>query len=354
MPLAARSFAAALLPFVLLAAGCGRRDAERAAPSTAAPSREVPGPRRMFALADDSTHGFSAGTVSPDGRRFAYALTEGSAENIWIVDVATGRSTKATDHRDAVRIWPEWSHDSRLLTYLVHYDSGRNQVAVLDVATGREQIVWTADRSHWPDTPLFWPDERVVFMRRGWPSAPHAGDTPPPQVWQVRPGAAAQPLEEVGAADFPAPTTPVASPDGRYAAWVGPVFREGSENGVWIVELETARQRCLAFVDRAAQPYWAAGGRELYLMGVTGRNQHWSALAVPVSSGRLYRLSDLARDVSAVSADSAGNVFEVRPGGPGRPSEVWMFPHAYAAARMRDTASAETPSCEPSPGTPQP
>lgn len=239
---------AAHLPCIVLlgslaAMGCGRESPARASAAEMRADTPAPSPRRLFVLPQGPRQGFSAGAVSPDGRQFAYALTEGDAENIWVADIATGRAGKVTDHHDAVRIWPQWSRDSKLLTYLVHYDSGRNQVAVVDVASKVERIVWTADRNHWPDGPLFWPDGRIVFMRRGWPSAPHAGDAPPPEVWQITYDGVAKPLEEAGdGAPFPSRGTPVASPDQKLAAWVGPVYQgDPMTTGVWIVDLTTAK-----------------------------------------------------------------------------------------------------------------
>ena len=56
--------------------------------------------------------------ISPDGKRVAFARTEGSNTDIWIADLIRGETTRLT-FDPAVDRWPVWSPDGTMITYWV-------------------------------------------------------------------------------------------------------------------------------------------------------------------------------------------------------------------------------------------
>lgn len=94
------------------------------------------GAARIIKLGDDDSYYYTP-VYSPDGSRIAF---ESSRNEIWMVEVATGKLTKVDTERlagfDAGGMPLSWSPDSRWLTYSRSTNNRLNAVFVYDVGRG--------------------------------------------------------------------------------------------------------------------------------------------------------------------------------------------------------------------------
>ncbi len=118
------------------------------------------GPRDIFALEQATDV-----QISPDGKRIAYVrssgdiMTDGARRTVWLVDVATGSQSPLLDGPASC---PRWSPDGGRVAYVAADASGKPQLFVHWLATGRNARV-----TGLPDAPsaMAWsPDgSRIAF-----------------------------------------------------------------------------------------------------------------------------------------------------------------------------------------------
>ena len=86
----------------------------------------------------------TAPTWSPNGRQIAFISARSGNWELYVVDVASGREARLSDHR-AVDVAPAWSPDGKKLAFLSNRD-GAWAVYILDIASGRvHQVIATGD-----------------------------------------------------------------------------------------------------------------------------------------------------------------------------------------------------------------
>jgi TolB protein len=81
---------------------------------------------------------------SPNGRQIAFISARSGNWEIYVVDVASGRETRLSDHR-AADVAPAWSPDGRKLAFLSNRE-GAWAVYILDIAASRvRKVIATGD-----------------------------------------------------------------------------------------------------------------------------------------------------------------------------------------------------------------
>ena len=99
------------------------------------------------------------GTASPDGRWIAHVNHD---QELWLTDVASGRSTRIAFSAQWGFPGIAWSPDSRALAYGMPGDNGMARVFLHDVAAGRGAAVTTDRYNSW--NPAWSPDGRWLYF----------------------------------------------------------------------------------------------------------------------------------------------------------------------------------------------
>ncbi|HEX6560130.1 MAG TPA: hypothetical protein VF021_11725, partial [Longimicrobiales bacterium] len=129
------------------------------------------GAPRIIKLGDDDTYYYAPG-FSPDGKRIAYST---SANELWYVDVATGKSTKVfTDRIGAMfgagGLQVSWSPDSRWLTYVGSTANRGGAVFVFDLAQGKNTQL--TDAMGDARSPVFDASGKYIYFVAGTDAGP--------------------------------------------------------------------------------------------------------------------------------------------------------------------------------------
>ncbi|HET7252026.1 MAG TPA: protein kinase [Gemmatimonadales bacterium] len=189
--------------------------------------------------------GLSGPSLSPDGRRVAYATEQDGNSDIWVQDLARGTRTRITSS-PIDEVQPSWSPDGSRLFYTATQGVGHIDI----VAIG-------SDGGGTPDTlahgyqPVVSPDGRnLAYMvdNKG------NGDL---WVLPLNGGGAAKPILATPAAE----TSPSFSPDGRWLAYVSD--ESGSEQ-VYIRRFPEGDLRAQVSVKGGSWPRWTRRGDGIY------------------------------------------------------------------------------------------
>jgi len=104
---------------------------------------------------------------SPDGKRLVYFTDEPQPRDLWVRDVATGKSTKLTDTPDFQEFSPRWAPDGRRVVFVgkTMEENDPGDIWILDTVTGKRTNITST-----PDVSEFHPDwshdgTRVVYIR---------------------------------------------------------------------------------------------------------------------------------------------------------------------------------------------
>ena len=186
---------------------------------------------------------------SPDGRQLAVAATEGTAQDIWVVDLASRTSSRVTSSGTAER--PEWTSDGRRIAYVSGPVGGRADFWWQPAdGSGAPERVGTLPNSIREVS--FSPDGRLAVLRADTPRLQH-------QVWLMPLDAERTPRPLV-VGDFDAMSARV-SPDGHWLAYVS---NETGRNEVYVRPFPTGGGRVAVSLGGGAEPVWAPDGRALF------------------------------------------------------------------------------------------
>lgn len=108
---------------------------------------------------------------SPDGRSLALSGARAGVSDLYLVDVDTGQVRRLTDDL-YMDIQPSWSPDGRTLAFVSdrgqetdfdQLDYGKSEICLLDLETGRVEVLPLFDRAKHID-PQFGPDGRSLYF----------------------------------------------------------------------------------------------------------------------------------------------------------------------------------------------
>jgi serine/threonine-protein kinase len=213
---------------------------------------------------------FSQVSVSPDGRRYATARTEGTnAEQIWIGDFARGASVPLT-HGANDSYDPVWSPDGERVAFSSR-ETGNEDLYVQSVAgTSAWEMIHKAD-THDTNVTSWSTDGRYLFF-----DAQPRDDATRYEVWvyDFREKKARSLL-----ADTFRQTGATLSPDGRWLAYTS---EEGGSPQVFLRAFPALDRKWLVSTGEGNTPHWRADSREIsYLMRDAGGTQMMSVALAP-------------------------------------------------------------------------
>ncbi len=201
---------------------------------------------------------------SPDGRRLAMAIREGSKADIWVYDLERGMLSRLT-FNEAVDVDPVWTPDGRYVTFSSNRH-GRAQNIYWKRADGGGEAQRLTESEHTQPPNSWSPDGKsLVFMEVGPQTS---GD-----LWTL-------PMEEDGAGGLkpgkPAPfliapfaeRTPAFSPDGR---WVAYYSDESGGYEVYVRPFPGPGGKWQISTSGGVMPTWSPNGKELFYR--TGGNR---------------------------------------------------------------------------------
>jgi Tol biopolymer transport system component len=219
--------------------------------------------RMLLSSRDTDVNRFFDMRASPDGRHIAFT-DMGYTGNLYILNLATGDTTKLADGWDES---PVWSHDGKKIAYAAIQPGARAEsvLTIVDVGTG-ERMVPEALRKldlH----PLAWaPDGDLLF---GWIRTGEDGES----VQALVSISTGKETVVSNATDMPGDF----SPDGRFLAFSDSVE---STMDVYVLDVRTGhRTRITTSAERDGAPLWSPAGDVLVYRSEKGS---W---AVPMVDG---------------------------------------------------------------------
>ena len=227
--------------------------------------------------------------LSPDGKRFAVQVTSARGWDVWVYDVATGKSMRLTT---TGALHPTWTPDGDRIVYMTGNDGLMVQLA--DSGSIPRRIPGTEGAFG----PSVTPDgESVVYQRRspnGWSiwSASLNGDRAPRKV------------PDDAFANF----MPAVSPDGQWLAYQS---HATGRNEVYARPFAGPGQSVQISDSGGTEPAWSADGRRIYYR-IRGA---FKAASVTTPDLSITSRSELFRD--AFDGAMPHRNYDVRPGGTG-------------------------------------
>jgi tRNA A-37 threonylcarbamoyl transferase component Bud32 len=189
--------------------------------------------------------------ISPDGRRIATLIYEGSKSDVWIYDLPTSTLSRLTSLENVTSV--EWSADGSEVIYSAGGAQSRAGVwsQSVDAASAPRRLV---ELSHLTPLASMSPDRRFLALPslyESWDLMRVALDSHP----TVQPFSATRAQE----------VTPRISPDGK---WIAMGSDESGTFEVYIWSWPEPTAKLQVSVGGAGAPQWSADGRSLYY--VTG------------------------------------------------------------------------------------
>jgi serine/threonine-protein kinase len=193
---------------------------------------------------------FEGLALSPDGRRAAVVIEDGTRGDVWIKHLDRGplsRLTFASEYNFA----PTWSPDGRFVAF-ISFRGGRSGVWMKAAdGSGNDSLLFDLDRNvHFAE-----------WSRDGrWMIVSVSGGPTSDDVLALRLGQDTTPHPVI--ADSFNEFLPALSPDGRWLAYVSD---ESGRNEIYLRPFPDARAgRWQLSTDGGTEPIWSARGRELY------------------------------------------------------------------------------------------
>jgi Tol biopolymer transport system component/DNA-binding winged helix-turn-helix (wHTH) protein len=199
-------------------------------------------------------------SLSPQGDAVAFASDQTGSFEIYVRAFAGTAAEMPLTNDGAQNVQPAWSPDGRSLAYHSNRHGGIWVVAARggvprQVAPSGSSPVWSPDSLRL----AFQSDEDVDVAPTGFNA--QSGST----IWTV--GADGRDLRELTRPGQPigGHGSPAWSPDGRYLAFT--VYDGGSNNGIWILTLESRETRSLATGPGLFESAFAPDGSAVYVAG---------------------------------------------------------------------------------------
>lgn len=194
---------------------------------------------------------FDYQTVSPDGRTMAVMVRSANNDDIFLVDIASGRFDRFS-FGAAEEETPLWSPDGRRVAYSAAGVGEQRHIFVKDVAGGApEQRVHTGKgHSHlhsWS------PDGRWIAFSE---SAPRSSDA---WLLDMHEPSRLVPVATTSANE----SRPVFSPDGRWLAYLS---NETGRNELYVVSFPELGAKQMVSQAGASLPQWSPTGADLYFI----------------------------------------------------------------------------------------
>jgi Tol biopolymer transport system component len=192
--------------------------------------------------------------LSPDGRRIAVLIRDGTSQDVWIHDLPTGTLSRLTDASRVTSV--EWARDGKRVIYTAPGPDARGVVwsKMVDVATPAEVLLRLPGLT--PSASMA-PDGQSLLVRSLGASG-----------WETF-------RSTIGSAAAPAPWAPgrgddfnvKISPDGRWAALVND---ESGRNEAYIRSYPEPTAKVQVSVGGAQALAWGADGTRLYYASSAG------------------------------------------------------------------------------------
>jgi WD40 repeat protein len=185
--------------------------------------------------------------LSPDGSKVAMLRTDDDGQNMWLLDLTRGISTRFTFESTSD---PIWSPDGRFVAY--SRQGNPNRLYRRSVDGGEEVLVWEGSELCCIDS---WsPDGKLIAYHL---AARTIGVVPPtgngkPMVWLDTPFNKDEP-------HF--------SPDGR---WIAYQSNEAGQTDVYVGAFPGPGPKIRVSTSGGGAPRWRADGRELFYLTPTG------------------------------------------------------------------------------------
>jgi Tol biopolymer transport system component len=190
-------------------------------------------------------------SLAPDGNRLALVRSEEGSDDIWVHDLARGTDSRLTFFRGTKR-HPQWSPDGGLMSYYTGNSAASLLVMVqpTDGSAGMDTVAArTAGTSFVPGT------ENMLFSTYSDDTSFDIYLGPRNRSGERRA------LTTEGNWEY----APVASPDGRYVAYVS---RETGQDQVFLKRLPDGSGKWQVSIEGGGWPKWnAAGDRIVYARG---------------------------------------------------------------------------------------
>jgi hypothetical protein len=191
---------------------------------------------------------FGGPRLSPDGRRIAVIVSNGSKSDVWILDLGTGTLSRLTMAETVTSA--EWTRDG---TGVVYSAAGRGSMAAIWVqrvgmAAAPEQLVEVPDVATAADIA---PDQRSLLV------ATFVDQRMVVQRVPLDSGRALRPFSDSRTNDI----SPRFSPDGHWAAVVS--FESGQPE-VYVRSFPVPTVKVQVSVGGGGEPVWGADGTRLY------------------------------------------------------------------------------------------
>jgi len=186
--------------------------------------------------------------VSPDARRLAVVINDGTNQDIWIYDLTRGTSNQLTFDA-AADFSPLWTPDGEHVVFGSDRQTGGIYWKAAD-GTGQAEPLLTGQMDMWPST--FSPDNRFIFNRF---SEETSWDF---HLLSLLDDDASEPLIEIESAQI----APQISPDGR---WIAYRSDELGSNEIFVQPFpDIERGKWLISSEGGEEVQWEPQGRELF------------------------------------------------------------------------------------------
>jgi Tol biopolymer transport system component len=198
---------------------------------------------------------FAAPRVSPDGRRIAVIVSDGSKSDVWIYELATGTLSRLTTAETVTSV--QWTHDGTRVVYAAASTGGESRAAVwsqrVGVAAQPEKLAEVSSLSPWVDIS---PDGRSLLLQslteNSWGVVRIPLDS----------GGASRPFSVTRSNSF----GPRFSPDGRRVALTSD---ESGAFEVYVRSFPDPTAKLQVSVGGGSAAVWSADGARLYYLSGT-------------------------------------------------------------------------------------
>jgi Tol biopolymer transport system component/tRNA A-37 threonylcarbamoyl transferase component Bud32 len=204
----------------------------------------------------DPAAGLRHPALSPKGDRIAYVAPAGERDDLFMMDVATGLSTRLT--MTGTRGDPEWQPDGTQLLFSCGASGREGGICAMRMEGGASEPAVIVPGASQPDLSADGRSIAYILLdpktRTDVWTAPVDNSSPPRSIRQSP------------AFDF----QPRISPDGR---WISYASSEGGVPQVFVADYPNVRRRWQLSTDSGAQAEWNPAGGELFYLDGGGRVQ---------------------------------------------------------------------------------